>query len=696
MTNIVLEDALILQWNAGLVPLITSAGVMSLALELRQFLLSDALLQRVVLLLQQPISLASLIGQTCPPADPESVRDAVAELFSEKIIVCARSEAISRNASAFWDMVPCAGTRRPVAVESLLPNIGASLEALLRSSGVTIEAGADLAVLVTDDYALPGVGKLATGRTAVLLAKPVGNEIWIGPILSQETPLCWDCLVYWLRLRRWPELTVTDLAASETVPSSSVAWLPGTMTLASGLIATAATLWAAGQAPNQIASDLWTFNLHSLKSSAFPVLPRRNCPRCAPGMKRGTTPFLRGLQSPRTGILDRLRLSEEPVGGLQLANCAVLMPLPQPGIRDPVPPLSADGKAPGLEEALRRCTMEAVERYSCAFVGDEPIVRARLSEIDGISPNELLLFSETQMVAREEWNARPGTMHGVPECFDAQQPTAWTKAKGLLDNRERYVPAGCAWLWYPYPDEPFYNYADTNGCAAGNTAEEATLRALLELIERDALAVWWYNRLARPGVDLAHWAHRPVQAARDVFAAQRRSVELLDLTHDLCIPVYAAVSADEMGHHVFFGCAADLCAVHAAERALAELTQFWYWSTRSAPSPDQRLWLEKSSLQRHTYLVPAGQAPTPEPRQIDVQDALAVCAGKLKLAGLEAYIIDITRPELEIPVVRAVCPGLRHYGPRFAPGRLYNVPVKMAWLDRPLREQELNADVCVL
>jgi ribosomal protein S12 methylthiotransferase accessory factor len=59
-------------------------------------------------------------------------------------------------------------------------------------------------------------------------------------------------------------------------------------------------------------------------------------------------------------------------------------------------------------------------------------------------------------------------------------------------------------------------------------------------------------------------------------------------------------------------------------------------------------------------------------------------------AGLDFLVLDQTRPDIEAPVVRVIVPGLRHFYPRFAPGRLYDVPVKLGWLDRPLPEDELN------
>jgi oxazoline/thiazoline synthase len=43
-----------------------------------------------------------------------------------------------------------------------------------------------------------------------------------------------------------------------------------------------------------------------------------------------------------------------------------------------------------------------------------------------------------------------------------------------------------------------------------------------------------------------------------------------------------------------------------------------------------------------------------------------------------------------VPVARVIVPGLRHFYRRFAPGRLYDVPVKLGWIDRSVRESDLN------
>jgi ribosomal protein S12 methylthiotransferase accessory factor len=66
------------------------------------------------------------------------------------------------------------------------------------------------------------------------------------------------------------------------------------------------------------------------------------------------------------------------------------------------------------------------------------------------------------------------------------------------------------------------------------------------------------------------------------------------------------------------------------------------------------------------------------------------CVNLVKRHGLDFLGLDQTRPDIEVPVVRVIVPGLRHFYRRFAPGRLYDVPVKLKLRDRPLSESELN------
>ena len=48
-------------------------------------------------------------------------------------------------------------------------------------------------------------------------------------------------------------------------------------------------------------------------------------------------------------------------------------------------------------------------------------------------------------------------------------------------------------------------------------------------------------------------------------------------------------------------------------------------------------------------------------------------------------VLNQTRPEIDLAVVKVVVPGLRRCWNRFAPGRLYDVPVQLGWLQKPLK-----------
>ncbi|MDB5553446.1 MAG: hypothetical protein JWL86_3430 [Rhizobium sp.] len=73
--------------------------------------------------------------------------------------------------------------------------------------------------------------------------------------------------------------------------------------------------------------------------------------------------------------------------------------------------------------------------------------------------------------------------------FDRQTRMVWTKALDMVDMVPTYVPTAAVGLrgWFEEKWQIPTFYRTSNGLAAGNTVAEATLHALLELVERDAL-----------------------------------------------------------------------------------------------------------------------------------------------------------------------------------------------------------------
>jgi hypothetical protein len=68
---------------------------------------------------------------------------------------------------------------------------------------------------------------------------------------------------------------------------------------------------------------------------------------------------------------------------------------------------------------------------------------------------------------------------------------------------------------------------------------------------------------------------------------------------------------------------------------------------------------------------------------LDRREQVLACVKLAKRCGLDFLVLDQTRPDVEVPVVRVIVPGLRHFYRRFAPGRLYDVPVKLGLRKRP-------------
>jgi ribosomal protein S12 methylthiotransferase accessory factor len=149
--------------------------------------------------------------------------------------------------------------------------------------------------------------------------------------------------------------------------------------------------------------------------------------------------------------------------------------------------------------------------------------------------------------------------------------------------------------------------------------------------------------------------------------------------------------------NIEFGSGAHFDSRIAMLRALTELNQFLSIGLMGGGKGD------KSSLDGTTplrlrdypYLAPSNSpAVKPDPGakfgHLDTREQVMACVGIAERQGLDFLVLDQTRPDIGVPVVRVIVPGLRHFYRRFAPGRLYDVPVKLGLLDRPRLENELN------
>lgn len=728
--------------------------VVCLYSEDRKFFLHGALYCALASALGAGKSVAQLVRELGKDFPADKIREALKRLADRRFVV-ATPRSSADHADAYWaslGLLPDDAKRNlqkcRVCIQSIDVQGAKELGAALKALGVRIVKGpADLTVTLVSDYLEPQLAELnrrhLSDRSRWLLVQPSGIFPLVGPVFSpgddQRKSACWSCLAE--RMTRNREVKAfLDRKQARRVAASP---------LAHGVFEQNAIQLAAVEIAKAIATDFRTdlrdhlISLDLLGSTIVRhyVAARPQCPVCgrkelrnprrAPvpvkvgaggklvmtsGGYRAVSPGatvarFRKHVSPLTGVVSRL----ERIDADLPMNTNYLATHNFSARPETVDELKAGlnggsfGKGSSAEQGEASALMEAIERYSGIFQGDEIRVTRRFADFppgDAILPNDVLLHSDAQ-VRQELGQANgPDEATPVPSAFDPSAKIEWSPVWSLRDQRFKYLPTSLLYFFYRGP-AGYQVLADSNGCAAGNTLEEAIVQGFLELVERDAYAIWWYNRLQRAEVDLGQFDDPYIRDLKTQLAETGRRLWLLDVTSDLGIPTFVTIAhwMENAQEFIEFGSGAHFDARIAALRAMTELSQFLSIGLmgRRAPNPSrQESNLESNHdgapsfrLQDHAYLMPSG-TPVVRPDfgstfgELDKREQVTACVDLVRRAGLDFLVLDQMRPDIEVPVVRVIVPGLRHFYRRFAPGRLYDVPIKLGLRDRPLSEHELN------
>ena len=622
-----------------------------------------------------------------------------------------------------------------VSIQAIDVNGARELGVALGELGVRIvKRSPDLTVTLVNDYLERRLAELNRDRVSDkapwLLVQPSGAFPLVGPVFSPGETACWTCLFD--RMIRNREVK----GFLDRGPARAVAVSP----LARNTFGQTGIQLAAVEIAKAIATGFRTdlrehivsFDLLGSTIAKHYVAARPQCPTCgskklrdprrAPvpialgdGAKlmmtsggyrtvssRATVARFRKHVSPLTGVVTRLERIEADLPMNTNYYAAHNFSAPAQNVNQLRAGLSGGsfGKGSTAEQGEASALMEAIERYSGIFQGDEARVTRRFTDFpsgDAIAPNDVLLFSDAQSRPEQTPTDESGESQTVPDAFDRSAKIEWSPVWSLRDGRFKYLPTSLLYFFY---SGPAAFQADSNGCAAGNTLEESIVQGFLELVERDAYAIWWYNRLQRPELDLSQFNDSYVQDLQSQLADTGRRLWVLDVTSDLGIPTYVAILhwMQNGQENIEFGSGAHFDSRIALLRALTELNQFLSiglmgGGTGEKPSLDGTNPLR---LQDHPFLIPSGN-PTIQPDSgakfgplDNTRQQVDACVDIARRAGLDFLVLNQTRPDVEVPVVRVIAPGLRHFYRRFAPGRLYDVPVKLGWLDRPLPESELT------
>ena len=297
---------------------------------------------------------------------------------------------------------------------------------------------------------------------------------------------------------------------------------------------------------------------------------------------------------------------------------------------------SSYGKGLNIDQTRASCFMEVVERVSSFASFDS---RGALHYKDDL---RFIHASYNDVIKDARRALNPNDMH--LEMPYENQPLYWVPAQRVDERRTHltHVPAQLVFPFCNLDEISLTSGLPSTGLASGNTMEEAKLHALLEVIERDAERVMPYceDRCFLLESELAPVADILQRAKQDGI-----HVQFLDITTELGVPCYKAFVQGPTGE-ILKGCAAHLDGKRAAVSALLELPFHPSWF-RPAPAPSGMKKVKEGALPNYSL----GSAA----RDLQLLEKLLVAN------GYQPIYVNLTREDLDIPVVKAIVPGLEMF-----------------------------------
>src|SRR5271168_3940288 len=424
-------------------------------------------------------SLQQLVLELGKHFPPDKVQEALKRLIERQYVVEASATSNSVQAG-YWASLGLP----PGMAEQNLANCRVRIEAIdvqgakeftkaLSELGVRVVTGraADLTITLTNDYLERRLAELNQKRvsdgTLWLLAQPSGAFPLVGPVLNPGKGPCWTCL-FDRMIRNREVKGFLDRTDAKVVSASPLARSP----LGQGAIP-----FAALEVAKAIASGFRTdLNNHIVSHDLLGsttvkhyVAHRPQCPTCGskklrdprraptpielgPGLKltmtsggfrtvssRATVARFRKHVSPLTGVVKKLERIEADLplntnyfAGHNFSGPALNVDTLREGLTG-----GSFGKGSTAEQAEASALMEAIERYSGIFQGDEIRTAKRFTDFapgDAILPNDVLLFSDAQC-RHAQMGPSDADVTPTPPPFDPAAKIEWTPVWSMRDQR---------------------------------------------------------------------------------------------------------------------------------------------------------------------------------------------------------------------------------------------------------------------
>jgi ribosomal protein S12 methylthiotransferase accessory factor len=314
-----------------------------------------------------------------------------------------------------------------------------------------------------------------------------------------------------------------------------------------------------------------------------------------------------------------------------------------------------NGKGLTPTQARISAIMEGIERYS-AELHEDVLIRESMQEMlnsdrKAIDPMELILPIYTLMRLKD-------------------MPIAWLKGKEIDGEEDIMVPASAVFHPYNSTADLLLFRSNTNGLASGNTIQEATLHGLCEVVERDA---WSLSEVKRKVVsDIVVEEEGVLKQLLEKFTSKGIEVHLKNLTSDIGMPVIAAAADDvqlQDAGLLTLGIGAHPSPQVAALKALTEVAQSRLTQIHGAREDavmadgNRKLGYERVKHMNQLWFGKATEckdiSEIKKTDKGDLDSNIAEIVGRIHQIGLQnAIIVDLTRKEIGMPVVRVIVPGL--------------------------------------
>jgi ribosomal protein S12 methylthiotransferase accessory factor len=330
---------------------------------------------------------------------------------------------------------------------------------------------------------------------------------------------------------------------------------------------------------------------------------------------------------------------------------------------------------------------EGLERYSASRWDAARLTRASADDLGAaaLDPRLLVLYEDEQYQQPDF----PYTPFGSDAPFD------WTEGRWLDTGEPVQLPAQATFMNFPAVRSEQFAQTTSNGLAAGATFADAALRALYELIERDAFMLFWLAQL--PGVRLAEEGCDPItaRALREVERlGARTELYLLDAgtRHPTVVCIGLGNGRSWPGVTVGLAAHADLNV--ALQRAVLEHGHYGPYIRRLMREGRHASITARNdvrnSLDHALYYIPPVRAAALAPLRRNADSPVAIAdqrsryslqpdlpasVAALQAAGIRIAAADVTSPDVALApvcVVRTLGTSMQpiHFG--FANRRLRN------------------------